>query len=30
MFEGKEIAVQLLKEPEIVDPEANLVMIRRW
>lgn len=30
MFEGKPIAVQVLKEPETMDPDSILVMIRCW
>lgn len=30
MFEGKQIAIQILKEPEIVDPDSILIMLRCW
>ena len=30
MFEGKQIAIQILKEPEIVEPDSLLIMIRWW
>ena len=30
MFEGKQIAIQILKEPEMVEPDSLLIMIRCW
>lgn len=30
MHEGKEIAVQILSEPEVIEQDSILIMIRRW
>lgn len=30
MFEGKQIAIQVLKEPEVVEQDSLIIMIRCW